>query len=297
MHPALAAVTVGTLQYVVLVMLSGFAALAACYCLFFTVKEKAFWSRIHSLGGGLRGIESHVAGVKDELSNRLDAVEKSTAEQAEALRQESQATADKLSKSDRESAREVERLRRELQSLQAELREAIAGNARLAQAVEAFTGQLRQLRGDVDGLSVELRESVRQQVADSFMSVESTILAALDAVQEEMLYGVNQSATNGGAPFNGRRPSSRPAPAGEGDRQHIISMGPLFASVAARAGRGGVRRGRAGSGGGIRGGGAEHGGGGVRPCRRGADGLTAGVARLGRLSPRSSGTGWRTSAP
>lgn len=235
MHLALVALTVGTLQYVVLVMLSGFAALAACYCLFFTVKEKAFWARIHSLGGGLRGIETHVAGVKEELSNRLDAVETSTAEQAEALRQENQATADKLTKSDREGAREVERLRRELQSLQAELREAIAGNARLAQAVETLTGQFRQLRGDVDGLGVELRESVRQQVADSFMSVESTILAALDAVQEEMVYGVNQSANGGGTSFNGRRTSpGASAPSGDGDRQHIISMGPLFANAAAQ---------------------------------------------------------------
>jgi hypothetical protein len=234
MNPALAAVTVDTLKYVVLVVLSGFAALAACYCLFFTVKEKAFWARISSLGGGLRGIENHVAGVKEELSNRLDALEKSSAELADALRQQVQAADDRLSKADREAARETDRLRRELQGLQAELREAAAGNARLTQTVETLTNQLRQLRGDLDGLAVELRESVRQQVADSFMSVESTILAALDAVQEEMLYGVNQPA-GGPTPLPARRQGARPAgPGSEGERQNIISMGPLFAGVSAQ---------------------------------------------------------------
>ncbi len=237
MHLALVAMTVSTLQYVGLVVFSAGALIISFYCLIFTVKEKSFWARIHSLGGGLRGIEAHVAGVKEELSNRLDAVEKSGAEQSDALRQETEASVEKLSKSDRESARETERLRRELQGLQAELREAIAGNARLGQAVETLTNQLRQLRGDVDGLGVELRESVRQQVADSFMSVESTILAALDAVQEEMLYGVNQP-TGGSTPFSARRTGPKPAPCGEGDRQNIISMGPLFASVSAQRDQG-----------------------------------------------------------
>ncbi len=230
MHPALATIELTTVRFVILVLFSTGALFISFYCLFFTVKEKNFWARIHSLGGGLRGIEAHVAGVKEELSGRLDALEKSTAEQADALRQESGASAEKLTKSDRESAREIERLRRELQSLQAELREAIAGNARLGQAVETLTNQLRQLRGDVDGLGVELRESVRQQVADSFMSVESTILSALDAVQEEMIYGANRP-TDGGAPFSARHTGPKPAPCGEGDRQNIISMGPLFANA------------------------------------------------------------------
>lgn len=234
MAPVLAAVTLNALGFYILLIFSVAAVLLSSYCLIFMVREKSFWDRIHSLGGGLRGIETHVDGVKEELGGRLDALEKQTAERAEAARQEAQAAIEKLAKSDRESARELERLRREVQSLQVELREAIAGNGRLTQSVESLTSRLQQVRGDIDGLGVELRESVRQQVADSFTSVESTILSALDAVQEEMLYGVSQPADTS-TPFPARRPASKPiSPGADGDRQNIISMGPLFAGVSAQ---------------------------------------------------------------
>ncbi len=234
MAPVLAAVTLNALGFYILLIFSVAAVLLSSYCLIFMVREKSFWDRIHSLGGSLKGIETHVAGIKDELSARLDAVEKQTTDRAEAARQEAQAAIEKLAKGDRESARELERLRREVQGLQAELREAIAGNGRLTQSVESLTSRLQQVRGDMDGLGVELRESVRQQVADSFTSVESTILSALDAVQEEMLYGVSQQA-DASTPFPARRPASKPiSPGADGDRQNIISMGPLFAGVSAQ---------------------------------------------------------------
>jgi len=231
MNPVLAAVTLDTVRFVTLVLFSVGALIISLYCLFFMVQEKSFWARIHSLGGGLKGIEAHVAGVKDEITRRLEALEKESAERAEALSRQNETSVDKLARVDREAARELERLRRELQSLQAEVREALAGNSRLNQAVESLTHQLQQLRGDLDGLGVELRESMRQQVADSFMSVESTILSALDAVQEEMLYGVSQQGS-GTAPFPARRPSAPPP--SKGNRQNIINMGPLFAGLPAR---------------------------------------------------------------
>jgi hypothetical protein len=233
MEPTLAAVVLTSWRFLILVGFSATALIVSFYCLLFMVREKNFWARIHSLGGGLRGIEAHVAGVKEELSGRLEALQKATSEATEALRQEAQASAEKLAKAERENARETDRLRRELQGLQVELREAIAGNSRLNQTVETLSNQLQQLRGDLDGLGVELRESVRQQVADSFLSVESTILAALDAVQEEMLYGSAQPS-GGGTPFVARRPGPKPGPSGgDGERQNIISMGPLFAGVSA----------------------------------------------------------------
>jgi hypothetical protein len=200
MEPTLAAVVLTSWRFLILVGFSATALIVSFYCLLFMVREKNFWARIHSLGGGLRGIEAHVAGVKEELSGRLEALQKATSEATEALRQEAQA---------------------------------IAGNSRLNQTVETLSNQLQQLRGDLDGLGVELRESVRQQVADSFLSVESTILAALDAVQEEMLYGSAQPS-GGGTPFVARRPGPKPGPSGgDGERQNIISMGPLFAGVSA----------------------------------------------------------------
>jgi uncharacterized phage infection (PIP) family protein YhgE len=234
MVPILASVTLNALGFWILLIFSVAALLVSFYCLFFMLPEKRFWDRIQSLGGGLKGIETHVEGVKAELSGRLDALEKLTGERAEAVRQDAQSSTEKLSKADREAARELDRLRRELQSLQVELREALAGNSRLTQSVESLTSQLQQLRGDIDGLGVELRESVRQQVADSFVSVESTILSALDAVQEEMLYGISQP-TDTTTPFPARRPASKTISSGaDGDRQNIISMGPLFAAASAQ---------------------------------------------------------------
>ena len=233
MDPILASVTLNALGYWILLIFSVAALLISCYCLFFMLPEKSFWDRIHSLGGGLKGIETHVEGVKAELSGRLDVLEKQAGERAEAVRQDAQSSTEKLAKADREAARELDRLRRELQSLQVELREALAGNSRLTQSVESLTNQVQQVRGDVDGLGVELRESVRQQVADSFTSVESTILSALDAVQEEMLYGVSQPPETSTS-FPARRPAAKSGSGADNDRQNIISMGPLFAAASAQ---------------------------------------------------------------
>ena len=76
---------------------------------------------------------------------------------------------------------------------------------------------------------MKLRESVRQLVGESFKSVESTVLSALDAIQEEMLSGSPQPAP-AAAPFPHRPRPTRPA-AGDGRRRSERIIEPLFAGL------------------------------------------------------------------
>jgi hypothetical protein len=108
---------------------------------------------------------------------------------------------------------------------------------KVAQTAESLTRELQQLRGDFDALDVELRESVRQLVADSFSTVESTVLSALDAVQEEILYGASEPSAPSGKTVQPRqKPERRPTTGLSGSTgghggDKIIPMGPLFADL------------------------------------------------------------------
>ncbi len=225
---ALVALNLWTVQVAIIVVFSVSAVIISLYCLFFMVPVKRFWERIHSLGGGIKGIEEHVRGVREEIAKRLRELERQHEEQVSELGEQARSSTEELRKGDRELRREGDRLRNELQSLQAEVRQAISANAKLTQRADALTTELSQLRNDFEALGAELRESVRHQVADSFMSVESTILSALDAVQDEMLYGVTQPPSSRG-PFPARH-RSRDSECGE-ERDNIITMGPLFAGL------------------------------------------------------------------
>jgi hypothetical protein len=235
MLPCLAQVTLNAWHVAILIVFSVGALIIALYCLFFMVPVKRFWERIGSLGGGLKGMEAHVKGVHDEVSKRLDSLEREAGERHEAISQESSEAAEKLARSDRELHRSLRQLRGDVESLQEELTRTRDHNAKLARSVEALTGQLQQLHSDFDLRGVELRESVRQQVADSFTTVESTILSALDAVQSEMLQSVGLPVTPPKS-FSSRRP--HPTPARNGDafstsaRSNIISVGSLFSDTA-----------------------------------------------------------------
>ena len=209
---------------VVLIFVAFGSLIIALYCLFFMVPVKRFWERINSLGGGMKGIEAHLSGVRDEFARRLNELESSTGQQIEEGRQAAQATLDRLGRDCRGVQREMEVLRKELESLQA-----------VAQSTRSLTRELQQLRGDFDGLDVELRESVRQLVADSFASVESTVLSALDAVQEEILYGTS-GPSGGSRPRQPRRQAGPTSPdfarpGGTHGRDNIIAVRDLFAAL------------------------------------------------------------------
>lgn len=227
----LAQVTLSVWHVAIMVVFAAGSLIVSLYCLFFMVPMKRFWERIHSLGGGIKGIEKHVSGVREEIHKRLKELEGESRRERHEIAEQSRQEAEELKKANREARRKVEKLQGELQSLQSELRQAVEENKRLSHLVEVVSNRLQQVRGDVEGLGVELRESVRQQVADSFTTVESTILSALEAIQEEMLYGTVETK-DPREPFPARhQPRHRHSPddGAAGERQNIISMGPLFA--------------------------------------------------------------------
>ncbi|MHC4592108.1 MAG: hypothetical protein ACYS8L_05370 [Planctomycetota bacterium] len=223
-------------QQVVLIIVGFGALIIALYCLFFMVPVKRFWERINSLGGGIEGVESHVAGVHDEIAGRLAGLEETIGEQITQSREAAQNRLERLAKDSRESQRELERLRKDVQALQAGLRQAGSDDMKVNRSLESLAKQLQQLRGDFDALDVELRESVRQLVSDSFNTVESTVLSALDAVQEEILYGASEPSSRPPKGLEPRQKPDRRPPAGFGGAERspgdkIIPMEPLFAGL------------------------------------------------------------------
>jgi hypothetical protein len=221
-------------QAVVLILVSFGALIIALYCLFFMVPVKRFWERIRSLGGGMKGIEAHVDGVRNEIRGRLDAVEKAAEQCVAQAGQASEAVTSRLAREQREVKREMERFRADLQSLQAELRQTANDTMKAQQSCEALAKRVERLLGDFDALDVELRESVRQLVAESISTVESTVLSALEAMQEEIVYvanGVPEPRENGP---NRSHTTSRPSgwtPAPRRTHDNIITMEPLFARL------------------------------------------------------------------
>jgi len=218
-------------QAIVLIVLIFGSLIVSLYCLFFMVPLKRFWERIRSLGGGMKGIEAHVNGVLDQLGRRLNELESSAVQQIQESRQASEASLERLARDSRGMQRELEVMRKELQSLQAQLREAGGDNRKVARSAQSLAKELRQLRNDFDALDVELRESVRRLVADSFTSVESTVLSALDAIQDEII-----RPTPGRTPGRPRGRPVQPAPrltgrspARGGD--NITTVHPLFADL------------------------------------------------------------------
>jgi ABC-type transporter Mla subunit MlaD len=222
-------------EFVVLTLFCCAALIIALYCLFFMVREKRFLERIRSLGGGLKGIESHVNLVRDEISRKLTELESSTQQQVVQTRQTVQDALDRLTRESGDARGELERIRKDLQALRAQLRDTAAESVKVAQGVASVAKQLEQLRSDFDVLDVELRESVRQQVASSFTAVESTVLSALEAIQGEIVYGASRPP-DPGKPFRGDQEQPRPGPAlsrGAARRPppNIITVQPLFADL------------------------------------------------------------------
>jgi Sec-independent protein translocase protein TatA len=216
-----------TLHAVIVVVFSCLALIIALYCLFFMVPVKRFWERVRTLGGGIKGIEAHVNGVHDSINQQVEELRKETEERADSHREEVDQKLEELGRDDRKTRREVEALKGELKSAQEELHSTAEQLRKAVRNMEALSKRVQQLRTDFDTLDVEVRESVRQQVANSFSTVESTVLSALEAVQEEILYGV----TDGDSSEPPRRePPASPSGGGTArrTRDNIITVEPLF---------------------------------------------------------------------
>lgn len=217
-----------TWMAVALILASLGALLLSLYCMFFMAPLKSFLKSINSLGGGLKGMQAHLAEVESEIKARLTGLEETGQQKIGEAQEAVQSSVDKVGRETRETRRELEKLRSDVQSLQAELRETAGDARKVAEAAESLTKRLRQMRSDFDGLDTELRESVRQLVSDSFSTVESTVLSALEAVQEEILYSV-PGAPGSPKPTPPRRPGTRPTPTiSGGPKENIISFEPLF---------------------------------------------------------------------
>jgi hypothetical protein len=221
-----------TWKEIALILISTGALIMALYCLLFMVPVKRFLARVRSLGGGVKGMEALVEGIHEDVCRRLSELEASVQDQIGHARESSQQTVERLAKDTRQARRDLERLRGDLQSLQAELRTTASGGANAAQSVEELAKRLQQFQGDFDQLDVKLRESVRTLVADSFRGVESTVLTALDGLQQEMLAERPRGATPART-FVPRRRPSRPAPefGGNGTPHPETIIEPLFAGL------------------------------------------------------------------
>jgi len=219
-------------QVWVLIVVSLGALLLALYCLFFMAPLKRFLDHVATLGGGIRGIEEHVRAVREEVEGKLSELEGNLTQQTAQVRDRAEGGQNRLGGEVREMQKKLEELRKDVQSLQAELRQTRSDALKLSQNVEALTKQMDGARSDFDALDTELRESVRRLVADSFSTVESTVLSALEAVQEEMLSGSGEvgAAAPRALPPRPTRHGSSPGGTGA-SRDNIISAGPLFAGL------------------------------------------------------------------
>jgi len=189
-------------HWVVMVCFSCAALIISLYCLFFMVPVRRFLAHIRSLGGGMKGMEAHLESMREEVSARLAELETSTQDQVAQAQEAAESALEKVSEESREARRELNRVRKNLQSLQAELRETAADSSKVSRGASALTTQLQQLRKDFDVLDIELRRSVQREVANSFSSVESTVLSALEAIQGEIVYGTARPSDGG----NGQPP-------------------------------------------------------------------------------------------
>jgi outer membrane murein-binding lipoprotein Lpp len=187
----------------------------------------------------MKGVEQHLAEVREEIHDRLGALEESSRQKIGETRENVEASLSRLAADTRELRRQLDAVAGDMEALRGEIAEAASGGAKAAQSIEALTRQLGRLRSDFESLDTELRESVRQLVGESFSTVESTVLSALDAVQEEIVYGVWEPSDRT-RPLQPRPTDRQPAPSGprsvSRSRDNIISMAPLFAGLPKKEG-------------------------------------------------------------
>jgi len=196
------------------------AIIMSLYCIMFMVPLKRFWERIDTIGGGLKGVETYVDGIGEDVRRKLTDAGKTAAAQIEQARQENQQSVDEAVAQITHARSELQTVRNELKALESNLSQAQGGSDKVERGIEALNKRLRQMRRDFDSQEARLRDAARKQIADSFKTIESTVLSALDALHDEML-----------------------------------TAGPATTSTSSDRGSGGAWRGRSGGGGAARSGG------------------------------------------
>ena len=237
MSPSLAAMVFQTVQGILLIVLCFSALIIALYCLFFMVPLRQFVERINSLGGGMKGIQAHVDGVRCETEAKIKELEELTRQELSRARTELQGELQSLTESAHKVQASLQRLDQAAQSLQAELRENASDTRKLSGTLSALRAELEDLRGDFQALQGELDGTVRQLVAARCGELEGTVLRALEAVQDEMLRGTaNLRVVRDSAPLARPTPARRFDSFGFKDSYRrtggkIIAAGPLFAEL------------------------------------------------------------------
>jgi cytochrome c556 len=224
-----------TVKDVTLILFSVGALVIALWCLFFMVPVKRFWERMEALGGGLKGIEGYVDEVHKDLCQKLSEMETMMRQQVSQAQESTQEAVEQAAEDGKAARNELDRLRGDLQALQAELRDAAKNSNRMTHNVEALSKRLSALQDEFVSLDVKLERSVKQRVMDSFKDLEATVLSALDAIQEEML-GKPRRRQDGGTttvqfprttPLR-NEPSPRNA---EGNGTSRVKIEPLFENI------------------------------------------------------------------
>ena len=219
MNAVLAEVALPAWQVLLLIFLCCGSLIISLYCLLFMVPVKRFWERVSSLGGGMKGIQAHVEGVMGEVAKQIEQMrgdlqdlETRAAAYVEEKLRASVATVQSLQK-------DVGQLSERVAGVDAPLAEARSGVSahagqikRMEERLTSLAAALEQMQGDFRTMSTEQGETVRRQVAESYGEIESTVLSALDAIQNEMLVLTEESLQRAeGAPTErqGSRPNQR----------------------------------------------------------------------------------------
>jgi len=225
----LAVVVLPTWQWVLLIVLCFGSLIIGLYCLLFMVPLKSFVERINSLGGGMKGIRSHVEGVRSETEERIAAVQEHAEGELKESHAELRGAVDSAAQRAGQAQAGLQRLERAAQNLQAGLRDNASDARSLSAGLATMRKELEELRSDFEALQAELRGSVGQMVSESYQQLEGTVLSALEALKDGML----RAATVPHSPSAGHGP--RPTfdrSSGKDSRRRqpdkIIRAEPLF---------------------------------------------------------------------
>ena len=224
-------------QGIVLIVLCFASLIIALYCLFFMVPLRQFVERINSLGGGMKGIQAHVDGLRTATEKRIETIEAAMRQDLARTRSELEANLNAVAENLRKAQAGLQRLEQAAQGLQAEIRENASDARKLSSALQSARSEWEDLRNDFQALEVKLTGSLRQIALDSWRELEGAALSALESVQDEMLRGTSKCRASR---LQGQPPKISPARTLEGGSykdsrrrpaDKIISAEPLFAGL------------------------------------------------------------------
>jgi uncharacterized protein YoxC len=233
MNLPLAAVVFPTWQVVILILLCFSSLIIALYCLFFMVPLKSFVERINLLGGGMKGMEAHVEGVRSQTTQKLAAIEKLVHDELQRSRQDMQNSINSVAHHTDRLLDSFQRLEKTVQNLQTEISKTASDTRKTSAGLAAIHDEVESIKNEFSAVEGELRGAINRQVSDAYQKLESTVLSALEAVQDEMLLGACRlHGWQASRPLTAEASLSRtPKDVRSRSNGKIISAEPLFAEA------------------------------------------------------------------